>query len=367
MLWDPGASANFVNERVASKLEIPIHRVSEVRVSAFNEQFVCERAILPKVTMNGTTNDVLFYVMRDGCTTDVEWLLVRDGMDKLGIWSKTVEFIKTLTHSITHESTEFSHEVAINDTFTERLLEAQLDVPRTRYINSAGKADVYFADTWSDVQKKQMLEARTANKLSDTEVRKFGGLLNKFKDIFAQDEYDMGCVEGDDNDFRIEIKDGIDPIYCKAKSQSPKNRAEIQRIIDQWMKAGIIRMSTSPWAAPVTLVSKANGDPRLCVNYIRMNKVTTEMKFPLPTVDDVSSFVQGAKWLTTVDMCWAYQHLKVRETDIPKTAFVTEDGHYELTRMIFGFSGAPAWFQSRMRRILWSLRDIVMVYIDDIY
>ena len=116
----------------------------------------------------------------------------------------------------------------------------------------------------------------------------------------------------------------------------------------------------------MTLVSKANGDPRCCVNYIRLNKLTVDMKFPLPTVDDVAEFVRGAQWLTTVDLCWAYQHVPMREKDIEKTAFITEDGHFELTRMIFGFKNAPAWFQSLMRRLLWSLKSIVFVYIDDL-
>ncbi|KAK1681365.1 hypothetical protein QYE76_042213 [Lolium multiflorum] len=62
-----------------------------------------------------------------------------------------------------------------------------------------------------------------------------------------------------------------------------------------------------------------------------------------------------------------YHQLKIRATDIPKTAFTTRYGLYEYNVMSFGLTNAPAYFMNLMNKIFMNLLDkFVIVFIDDI-
>jgi hypothetical protein len=68
-----------------------------------------------------------------------------------------------------------------------------------------------------------------------------------------------------------------------------------------------------------------------------------------------------------IDLRSRYHQLKVRECDIPKTAFVLRYGLYEFTVMSFGLTNAPAYFMYVMNKdFMEYLDNFVVVFIDDI-
>ena len=85
---------------------------------------------------------------------------------------------------------------------------------------------------------------------------------------------------------------------------------------------GIIRPSTSPWASPIHPVPKKGGDLRFCVDYRKLNSVTTKDSYPLPLIQDIFDQLEGASVFSTLDLTSGYWQIKVKESDIPKTAFV---------------------------------------------
>jgi hypothetical protein len=114
-------------------------------------------------------------------------------------------------------------------------------------------------------------------------------------------------------------------------------------------------------------VEKKDSSKRLVVDYRNLNEVTIKNKYPLPNINDLFDQLKGAKVFSKIDLRSGYFQLKIREQDIPKTAFTTRYGLYEYTVMSFGLTNAPAYFMTMMNKVFMEYLDkFVVVFIDDI-
>jgi hypothetical protein len=106
---------------------------------------------------------------------------------------------------------------------------------------------------------------------------------------------------------------------------------------------------------------------RMCIDYQNLNTVTIKNKYPLPRIDDLLDQLQGAKYFSKIDFRSGYHQMKIRESDIPKTAFVTRYVQFEFTVVSFGLMNAPAYFMNMMNKVFMNELDkFMVVFIDDI-
>ncbi|KAL0544431.1 hypothetical protein IC582_019546 [Cucumis melo] len=106
---------------------------------------------------------------------------------------------------------------------------------------------------------------------------------------------------------------------------------------------------------------------RLCIDFSELNKVTVKNRYPLPRIDDLFDQLQGATVFSKIDLQSGYHQLRIKDGDVPKTAFRSRYGHYEFIVMSFGLTNAPAVFMDLMNRVFREFLDtFVIVFIDDI-
>ncbi|GKA15853.1 putative reverse transcriptase domain-containing protein, partial [Tanacetum coccineum] len=146
--------------------------------------------------------------------------------------------------------------------------------------------------------------------------------------------------------------------------------SEMKELSDQLQELSeksFIRPNSSPWGAPVLFVKKNEGSFRMCIDYRELNKLTVKNRYPLPRIDDLFDQLQGSSVYSKIDLRLGYHQLRVREKNIPNTAFRTRYGHYEFQVMPFGLTNARAVFMDLMNRVSKPYLDkFVIVFIDDI-
>ncbi|GJT63442.1 putative reverse transcriptase domain-containing protein [Tanacetum coccineum] len=126
------------------------------------------------------------------------------------------------------------------------------------------------------------------------------------------------------------------PVAKSPYRLAPSKLEELSGQLKELQDKGFIRLSSSPWGAPVLYVKKKDGSFRMCVDYRELNR-------------------------------YGYHQLRVHEDDILNTAFRTRYGHFEFTIMPFGLTNAPAVFMDLMNRVCSPYLDkFVIVFIDDI-
>ncbi|GKB45658.1 putative reverse transcriptase domain-containing protein [Tanacetum coccineum] len=133
-------------------------------------------------------------------------------------------------------------------------------------------------------------------------------------------------------------------IPCRLKRLAPSKMKELSEQLKELSKKGFIRPSSSPWGAPVLFVKKKDGSFRMCIDYRKLNKLTVKNRYPLPRIDDLFDQLQGPSVYSKIDLRSGYHQLRVREEDIPKTAFRTRYA-------IMNFKLCPFGFDKRTCRI----------------
>ena len=135
---------------------------------------------------------------------------------------------------------------------------------------------------------------------------------------------------------------GARSIAQRVRPVAPKFREKMSELIKGLLAAKIIRYSTSPWASPIVIIIKKNGeDIRLCIDYRRVNQLTRLMVYPMPLISDLLQDMDKAMWYCSLDMASGFWVVEMTERARAISAFITPSGLFEWLRMPFGLKMLP--------------------------
>ncbi|GJV86397.1 putative reverse transcriptase domain-containing protein [Tanacetum coccineum] len=158
-------------------------------------------------------------------------------------------------------------------------------------------------------------------------------VVQEFPEVFPEDL--PGIPPTQQVEFRIDLVPGATPVARAPYRLAPSEMKELAEQLQELMDKGFIRPSSSPWGAPVLFVKKKDGSFRMCIDYRELNKLTVKNRYPLPRIEDLFDQLQGSSIYSKINLRSGYHQLRVREEDIPKTAFRTRYGLYEFQVIAF--------------------------------
>ncbi|GJV15828.1 putative reverse transcriptase domain-containing protein [Tanacetum coccineum] len=185
-------------------------------------------------------------------------------------------------------------------------------------------------------------------------------IIRDFPNVFP--EYLPGLPPTRQVEFQIDLVPGAAPVARAPYRLAPSEMKELPEQLQELSNKGFIRTSSSPWGALVLFVKKKDGSFRMCIDYRELNKLTVKNRYRLPRINDLFDQLQGSSVYSKIDLRSGYHQLRVREEDIPKTAFRTRYGHYEFQVMPFGLTNTPAVFMDLMNCVYKPYLEDILIY-----
>ena len=189
-------------------------------------------------------------------------------------------------------------------------------------------------------------------------------VVENYRGVFSRDSFDIGYYKNLKH--KIETQDHP-PMFLKPYHIPWSIEEKVERKISELLEHGIIVECSSAWNSPIVPIRKKNGDLRLCIDYRKVNSVTTKKSFLTPDFQQIVDCLSEAKFFSTLDLCQGYYQIPLDENDRLKSAFTTKSGQFCFTRMPFGLSGAPATFQRAMAQVFRNINwEKCVIFMDDI-
>ncbi|GJY79777.1 putative reverse transcriptase domain-containing protein [Tanacetum coccineum] len=338
---DRQADKSFMDVRFSHLLDIkPAKLNTSYEVELADRKVVCTNTVLKGCTLN--LLDHLF---------DIDLMPIELG---------TFDVIIGMDWLVEHDAVIVCGKKEVHVPYKNKTLVVKGDSGASRLkVISCIKARKYI-ERGSQLFLAQVTEKEPSKKqLQDVPV------IRNFPEVFPDDL--PGLPPPRQVEFRIELVPGAAPVARAPYRLAPSELKELSDQLKELLEKGFIRPSSSPWGAPVLFVKKKDGSFRMCIDYRELNKLTVKNRYPLPRIDDLFDQLQGSSIYSKIDLRSGYHQLRIREEDIPITAFRTRYGHYEFQVMPFGLTNAPAVFMDLMNRVCKPYLDkFVIVFIDDI-
>jgi hypothetical protein len=190
-------------------------------------------------------------------------------------------------------------------------------------------------------------------------------ILKEYKCVFPEEVPGLPPIR--DIEFSIELVPGAVPMSRTPYRMSTPYLVELKLQLKEMWDKDYIRTSVYSWGELTLFVKTKGGTLRLCIDYIKLNKMTINNKYPFPRIDDLFDQLKGAIIFSNIDLRSGYHQVQIKDEHIHKTTFRTRYGHYEFVVVPFGLTNAPTTFMCLMNNVLRNFLDrVLLVFIDDI-
>lgn len=188
----------------------------------------------------------------------------------------------------------------------------------------------------------------------------YDSILNKYKHVFEG----TGLLPGE---YKINIDPNAPSHIDPPRRQPFKLRDKFKNELEVMLKENVIEEVNEPckFLSSVVCVEKSNNRLRICLDPRFLNKYILRSKLNIPTLETLTSELNGSKYFSVFDAKTGFWNLKLDEESSKLTAFNTEFGVYRFLRMPYGISVASEIFQDALQRLLSQIPGLT-VYIDDI-
>ena len=160
------------------------------------------------------------------------------------------------------------------------------------------------------------------------------------------------------------------PIKLAPRRLPHAKREFVEKEIQHMLKHNLIRESYSPWASPVVLVEKGEGESRktrLVVDYRKLNDVTRKDSFPMTRAEDVFDSLAGSVYYSSLDLKSAFHQIELEPESRDKSAFCVESGLFEFCVCPYGLTNSPATCLRLIDRVFRGMpRDQLLSFVDDL-
>ena len=334
--------------RAAVDVRLRPHECRKVKVEG---QFEEDKDWLVQKTLLANANDSYFAVPNTLISARNPWVPIANPTDQpryirrgeiIGVLEDPAEYFETPANA-EREATLAKHASAIADIIRVQLEgdssgdKKSKDSESVRPDDDLNAADEEYGPKTAampdltDYPSEKMEQLIDVGSLPDHLKEQAWDMLRKRQKAFGFD----GRLGHLPTKVHIRTADGQVPIAVPMYGSSPEKRRVMDEQIDKWFEQGVIEPSISPWSAPVVIAYR-NGKPRFCVDYRRLNAVTTPDEFPIPRQSEILSSLSGAQVLSSLDALSGFTQLELDPDDIEKTAFRTHRGLFQFRRMPFG-------------------------------
>ncbi|GJS16557.1 putative reverse transcriptase domain-containing protein [Tanacetum coccineum] len=333
VLFDSGSDRSFVDTRFSSMLNI-----EPVKIRASYEVELADGRVV-------STNTVL-----KGCTLNLVNHIFE--IDLMPIELGTFDVIIGMDWLVKHDAVIVYGEKVVCIPYGNKMLIVESDkgVSRLKVI-SCIKARKYVK------RACYLFIAHVTEKRSKEKRLEYMPVIHVFPDVFPEEF--PGLPPARQVEFRIDLVPGTAPVTRAPYRLAPFEMKELSVQLQELLEKGFIRLSSSSWGAPMLFVKKKDGSFRICIDYRELNKLTVKNRYPLSRIDDLFYQLQGSSMYSNIDLRSGYHQLRIKEEDIPISAFRTRYGHFEFQVMPFRLSNAPAVTKKSMEGILKNMLELL--------
>ena len=235
-----------------------------------------------------------------------------------------------------------------------------LHINNMKLFHPRREAVLRLAVVAEDCENDEVLGPRLSEICEGFDSRIVEDLKTEFPRVFSDSPGKTKVVT-----LRIETGDH-EPLVSHPHRVPDKLKDGVRREVLKLVEEGIAVPSSSPWASPIVPVPKKDGSVRICIDYRRLNEITTGDPFYMVTLEEILEKAGGAQVMSKLDLSKGFYQVEVDSRSQEKTAFVCPFGKFEFRRMPFGLKNAPALFQRCMEVVLHSCYAFSAPYIDDV-